>query len=329
MLTRPLVSIIIPTYNRASLLCRAIDNILEQTWKHIELIIVDDGSTDDTLQRLRSYGDRIRVVTQPNRGPAVARNRGLAIARGEIVAFQDSDDLWKPTKLERQVQLMERLGPTVPCCLSNMDLGFIRGRKQTSFSYAGIQLRDQEGLWTNVAEVLATRFVFFNQAAAIRKSILEKLGGFDETLIYLEDYDLSLRLALQGPWVVIRDPLVLYGNDADNRYSDLAMKDIQALRQDETWILKRSITAAIADDELRVEKLLTLNLRHLQRQELAYKLNASRSVVHQIAAKTLYHADRVLQGLYTRSVWYPRPEISPLESTMHQQNLHATAASSS
>ena len=96
---RPLVSVIIPTYNRAKMIRMTIDNVLEQTYRNFELIIVDDGSTDDTQSVLRGYGDRIRVVTQANAGPAVARNRGVEAAHGEIIAFQDSDDLWKPTKL--------------------------------------------------------------------------------------------------------------------------------------------------------------------------------------------------------------------------------------
>jgi len=113
----PLVSAIIPTYNRAHVICDAVESILAQTYREIEVIVVDDGSKDDTLPRLKQYGDRIRVVSQANAGPAAARNRGIAVAQGELIAFLDSDDLWLSTKIERQVALLQRAGESVPCCL--------------------------------------------------------------------------------------------------------------------------------------------------------------------------------------------------------------------
>src|ERR1039458_8209652 len=96
----PLVSVIIPTYNRASTICKTIDDVFRQTYKNFELVVIDDGSTDDTQANLRRYGSRIRSFTQTNAGPAAARNRGIEVSRGDIIAFQDSDDFWAPTKLE-------------------------------------------------------------------------------------------------------------------------------------------------------------------------------------------------------------------------------------
>lgn len=104
----PLVSVVIPTYNRVGLLARTIGNMFQQTYANFEVIVVDDGSTDGTQAMLnRDYSGRVRVVAQPNSGPAVARNHGARVARGEIIAFQDSDDLWHPEKLKRQVALLE------------------------------------------------------------------------------------------------------------------------------------------------------------------------------------------------------------------------------
>src|SRR5947209_1428421 len=113
MRSNNLVSVIIPTYNRAGTICQTVDNVFQQTYRNIELIVVDDGSTDDTQSRLRRYRNRLRIITQANAGPAVARNRGAAAACGDIIAFQDSDDLWNPTKLERQAALLEEAGPSV------------------------------------------------------------------------------------------------------------------------------------------------------------------------------------------------------------------------
>src|ERR1039457_5929793 len=105
-----LVSVIMPTYNRGYVVGEAIESILNQTYDNIEVVVVDDGSTDNTQEKLKEYGDRIRVVYQRNSGPAAARNRGIRAARGEIIAFLDSDDVWLPTILERQVSLLQQAG---------------------------------------------------------------------------------------------------------------------------------------------------------------------------------------------------------------------------
>src|SRR4051794_36269759 len=105
----PLVSVVIPAFNRAFILPEALDSVLAQTFKDFELIVVDDGSTDDTEEVLRPYVERrgVRFLPQANQGPAAARNRGIEAARGKYVAFLDSDDLWLPIKLSVQIPRME------------------------------------------------------------------------------------------------------------------------------------------------------------------------------------------------------------------------------
>ena len=235
---QPLVSVIIPTYNRAAVICKTIDNVFEQTYRNFELIIVNDGSTDNTESRLRQYGDRLRVVTQENAGPAIARNRGVKVARGEVIAFQDSDDLWKPTKLDRQVALLET-DKSIPCCLCGVVMRHVNGRPFTSFDHSLVRLRHEEGIWRNVFDVLATRFVLFNQAAAIRRQAFERVGGFPEDLKYLEDYDLPLRLSLEGPWAFIREPLVIYGEGSPVSFSAQAKKDLVMLGECELKVYER------------------------------------------------------------------------------------------
>ncbi|MBI5462398.1 MAG: glycosyltransferase family 2 protein [Gammaproteobacteria bacterium] len=102
------VSVIITTYNRAQLVCEAIDSVLEQTYRDFELIVIDDGSSADTQQRLAAYGNRIHSVRQPNAGVNAARNTALALAQGEYIATLDDDDLWKPYKLALQVDILDR-----------------------------------------------------------------------------------------------------------------------------------------------------------------------------------------------------------------------------
>jgi glycosyltransferase involved in cell wall biosynthesis len=103
------VSIILPTYNRAQLICEAIDSILNQTYQDFQIIVVDDGSTDNTAEVLKSYIPKIRYIQQENKGPGDARNRGIEDAKGKYIAFLDSDDIWMDFKLEIQVDILERL----------------------------------------------------------------------------------------------------------------------------------------------------------------------------------------------------------------------------
>lgn len=303
----PLVSVVIPTYNRADVICRTIDNAFQQTYSNFEVIVVNDGSTDDTQSRLRQYGGRIRVITQANAGPAVARNRGVEIAHGQIVAFQDSDDLWKPRKLERQVALLAKYGPSVPCCLCNVIMRVVKGRDLTSFDLSLIHPRHEEGIWLNVAEVLSTRFVLFNQAVAIRREAFEKAGGFDEELKYLEDYDLPLRLALTGPWAFIREPLVIYSESSAESFSKQALKEPFTLNECALKIFERTLASIEEGDQhASLRPHLKRQLRNIRRGIDELKL----SEMSFWGARAMAHLSRKVgryQGaIFRRSPWFPK-----------------------
>ena len=117
--TAPRVSVIIPTYNRAALVCKAIDSVLEQTFSDYEILVIDDGSTDGTESAVAGYGQRVRYFWQENRGMSAARNRGIDLARGEYLALLDSDDLWMPFKLELMVAVLDRF-PASWLCLQRL-----------------------------------------------------------------------------------------------------------------------------------------------------------------------------------------------------------------
>ncbi len=231
-MSEPMVSVIIATYNRANTICAAVDSVLEQTYPNIELIVVDDGSTDDTAEILNRYGDKIQVVYQDNAGPAVARNRGVELSSGEIIAFLDSDDLWLPEKIEKQVKALERFGNSVPCCLCNAFVESQTHPGTTSFDLAPLKIGPGPGLFTNVTEVLVTRSVLFNQAVAIRRWAWEQVGGFDESLTYMEDHDLAVRLSLLGPWAIIREPLVVYHRGNQDALSTRSRRERTKLLED-------------------------------------------------------------------------------------------------
>ena len=315
MSTDPLVSVIIPTYNRAALICETLDNVFSQTYRNFELIVVDDGSTDETQSRLRQYGGRIRIVTQANAGPSAARNRGIEVAYGEIIAFQDSDDLWQPTKLERQVALLGKMDTSVPCCLCNAVMRFVNRKETTSFAISLMRPRHEEGVWLNVPEVLATRFVLFNQTAAIRREALERVGGFDEDLKYLEDYDLPLRLALEGPWAFIREPLVMWRGGSPGSFYQQALSDPVVLKECELKIFERMV--ARVDDGVQhasFRRHLKRQLRIVRRQLRATELSQTNSPGARAIGRLLMEVDHYLGAAFRRSPWFPRPITIPVSA---------------
>lgn len=218
------VSAVIPTYNRMDVICDAIDSILNQTYPHIEILVVDDGSTDQTLEILQKYEEKIVVIHQENRGCSSARNQGIRAASGNYIAFLDSDDKWLPEKIEKQMKLLSQAGKNVSCCWCNLLIesdGTILNR----LSIDKLRPKYAQGLWLNPLEILATRFVLFNQAILIRKEALDRVGYFDESLWVMEDYDLAVKLAMQGPWVYTNESLVLCREGAGNRISCQAYAD--------------------------------------------------------------------------------------------------------
>ena len=208
-----LVSVIIPTFNRSNTLCRSINSVLSQTHQDIEVIVVDDGSTDNTAIILESYGKQIRWVCQAQVGPSAARNVGVDMAKGEFVAFLDSDDEWLPQKIEFQLPLLIEAGSGVPCCICNAKIFEGDERCFTAFAIADVVSSIDRGYWTNPEEIIGTRFVLFNQVVLIKKSAFFAVGGFSEDLRILEDHDLAFRLAQLGPWAFVQQSLVLKYND--------------------------------------------------------------------------------------------------------------------
>lgn len=309
----PLVSVVIPTYNRASVICRTIDNVLEQTYPNVEVIIVDDGSTDDTEEKLRAYANRIRIIRQPNAGPSAARNRGIEAARGEFIALQDSDDLWVPQKLTRQVALLQTAGELATCCFCNALLRHTDGREQTAFEEAWLFPPCSEGVWTNVRDVLATRFVFFCQTALIRREVLERIGGFDETLKFHEDYELPLRLALEGPWVFIGDPLTVWNQGSPESWSQKALREEIEMRRCEIRMREGILSGIEGRQDLHhFKRLLRWELRRNYFVLRAAELERGRHWCGRLVARFLKGVDRYSRAVYRRTPWYPKFEATAL-----------------
>ena len=206
-----LVTAVIPTYNYAHFLPRAIDSVLAQTHSGIECVVVNDGSTDDTAQVLARYGSRIRAITQENRGLSAARNTGIAAATGELVAILDADDSWRPTKIAKQVAAIEAR-PELGAVGCGGELIDSDGQHIAYLPYAQ-SISTADGSFVPAAQLraVATRQFWVSgsgSGALIPKSTLDDVGVFDETLRAAEDWDLWLRIAAKYPIYNVADILV-------------------------------------------------------------------------------------------------------------------------
>ncbi len=327
-MSSPLVSVVIPTFNRAGVVARAIDSVLGQTYCPVEVVVVDDGSTDDTAKVLRAYGDAIVPVVQDNAGPSAARNRGVRESRGELIAFLDSDDLWLAAKLERQVELLAGAGPDVPCCLCDSLIRMPSGEQRSSFEIAWLRPDEPEGLWLNPAAVLATRFVLFSQAVLVRRRFLLDCGGFDEQLWLMEDHDLALRLALRGPWAFIREPLVRCWGAQDDRIklSAVARRQPVKLYQSIEYI-DRKVLEQESSLEGGVRRLLQRDLRGVRRKLLAEQWLARGGILSRLGARGLLQWVRLDRACFGRSRSYPRMETRPIVGPVCDQGrVFPTAA---
>lgn len=303
-MTAPLVSVIIPAFNRAHSLARSIESVLQQTHVPIELIVVDDGSTDGTAAVMDSYGDRIRSVRQENSGPSSARNTGVNHAKGEIIAFLDSDDTWERQKIERQVKLMIEGGSKVACCVCNAR-NMINGiPAATSFEIADVECKLAEGYWMNPAELIASRFLLFNQVVAIRRNAFETIGGYKQHMRLLEDHDLAFRLSLLGPWAFVSECLVTKYEEADG-LGVQARKD-QKLHAVAWARALEGFLSENLDDRKLARRIIRQSLKDVAIEISAATMMESASLVSRVAARLMMSSLRLKAAIRRRLPSWPR-----------------------
>ena len=213
----PLVSIVIPTYNREDLVAAAIDSALAQTHPRCEVVVVDDGSTDATPAVLRRYAGRIVAIRQENKGLAGARNAGIRASSGELVGFLDSDDLWEPRLVEEAVKLFEAHREVGAVFLAERDIDLagqigtkVHGKRTPGlfFTPEGMIGRD-----TNVG---------CGRPPVARRELLERYGLFDESFRNFADCEMWIRHSFNFPMAVLAEPLVLRRVHPGNVSADLA-----------------------------------------------------------------------------------------------------------
>lgn len=298
----PLVSAVIPVYNRASLVGSAIEAALGQRRLEggLEVIVVDDGSTDDLQSVLCEWEDRIRVVRQPNRGPSAARNVGLHAARGRWVAFLDSDDLWVSDKLAQQCDHARRTGaPFVYTDRENFGADV-----EPALLSQSTELREGDVF----EDLLVENFVTLSSVMA-RKDVLVESGGFDETLVGAEDWDLWLRVAARHHFAKCAAPLTKY-----RRHAEQISKERGRMAANQVHVVERALAHPRARD---------LDPAHVRRVLARSFLGAagfarvhSRLSAIGYALRALYHEPRSVAAYREVASCCVPPQVAPLASRL-------------
>jgi glycosyltransferase involved in cell wall biosynthesis len=204
----PLVSVVIPAYNAASVLADTISSALDQTYAPLEVVVVNDGSTDDTAAVARSFGDRITYVEQANAGPAAARNAALRVARGELLALLDADDLWMPTRVARCVEILDAR-PEIGMVTTDAYLieDGVKTEKRTYGDRRKYPFPAHES--DQIAEIARRNFLFVG--VVFRRALVDECGDLDERIWGAEDYDLWTRFLISGSRAAfVNEPLGWY-----------------------------------------------------------------------------------------------------------------------
>ncbi len=251
------VSVVIPVYNARDVIGETIESVLAQTWTDREIVVVDDGSSDGSGDIVRSFGERVRYVRQENGGVARARNRGIAESTGEYVALLDHDDLWHPTKLDKQVAVLDRR-PEVGMVVT--DVAHL-DREGKPMGVIGAGYNPSE----TFARLFVRGFVPTPSAAMIRRSVLETVGGFDERFhsAGLDDHELWTRIAARYEIANIAEPLT-YHRNREIKPADVAL----AHRP----LLIETLLARVGDDPVK--------RRYLLREQASYLADRGKQLIN-------------------------------------------------
>ncbi len=240
-----LISVVMPCFNAEKFLRDAVDSVLNQTYPSVELIVVDDGSTDGSLDILKGYGDRIRLIEQENQGPYPARNAGIGVANGEFVAFLDADDYWAPDCLESLHGALEGNDAALSYCgWQNIGLPGPRGEPYIPPDYEQ----------TNKVETLLSAAAPWPiHAALTRRTVLDEVGGFDLEWRTCMDYDLWLRIAASRPVRRVEKVLAFYRHHAGGQITSTQWRQADNVRKVKEKFIRRhpELVARIPPDRMR------------------------------------------------------------------------------
>lgn len=228
---QPLVSVVIPCYNNASFVTASVNSVLSQDYPNIEVIVVDDGSRDNSVEVLEQFGDKIRLIQQPNQGPAAARNTGLQAAQGHYIAFNDSDDFWLPGKLTAQVAHLEQ-HPDIGLCFCRwavwqQDIPFADMVQRYAADSASTDADPHYSGWLYIP--LLKESVIHTITAVVRRDVLLDVGFFNADYRIGEDYDLWIRISRKYPMTKLNQVFALYRDNPDSITKGVQSRNFSAI----------------------------------------------------------------------------------------------------
>jgi glycosyltransferase involved in cell wall biosynthesis len=259
-MSNPKVSVIIPTLNRADFIKESINSVLSQTYQDFEIIVIDDGSTDNTREIVEGYdNEKIKYFYQKNSGLNSARNTGIRNSKGEYISYLDSDDIWHPYKLEKQVAILDK----------NSDIGLV---------YCGSSLIDENGTHTGkrplirhsgyvFEKLIRYNFLYNGSIAIFRRNCLEKVGLFDERTVRMTDWEFYLRFAIHYKFYGIPEYLIKY-----RVHQKTMSNDFKLFLDSGFKIIDK--TFEIFDIKIRTEAKTLIESIKLRRQALSLKQTA-------------------------------------------------------
>ena len=272
----PRVSVIIPTYNQARFIPATISSVLEQTYKDFEIIVIDDGSTDDTQKELERFGSKIKVILQPNSERAVSRNNGVKNSTGAYIAFLDSDDLWSPDKLEKQVEVLDNL----------KDIVLVYGQSYR-INDKGEQIksakRQMHGFSGNVFEKLLMRNFIVSATPMIKREDFDKTAGFQTKYIPYEDWEFWLRFSLLGEFYFLPTPMSYYRIHPEQSVKQATAENIERVTN---LLLEDSFKLEETSEDIIRKSLGLANLRYCYWYLLANQITIAKEKINK--ALSLY-----------------------------------------
>jgi glycosyltransferase involved in cell wall biosynthesis len=232
-----LVSVIIPAYNSLKWVKRAVNSVIRQTYRNVEVIVVDDGSTDGTFEYVKTNIPEITLLQQPNKGVAAARNLGVRHSKGEFVAFLDADDLWAPEKLKLQMVIFEKYPSCGLCATDAVSFSFTEKEPELDSDYA-FQVINNSVLIDVDIKTLFRENIINTSSAVVRRDVFDKAGHFDENLRRTEDYDLWLRICDNWKIYYMDIPLIGYQITSGSLSTNTLGRGTTMLQVFEKWLKK-------------------------------------------------------------------------------------------
>lgn len=292
----PLISVVIPTYNRSAFITLAIDSVMNQTFTNYEIIVVDDGSTDGTKDIVKKYGDRIRYLYQGNSGVSAARNCGIHAAQGEWVAFLDSDDEWLPSYLGKHSELLVQY-PSIVGSVMNSVAEALDGQKTDSFEERKLyQLLQGRGdmLVPHPFRVVTDHHVTTLQSCAFRRDVLLSTRLFDEDITIAEDWDIVAQMAIKGSFALcaeIHARVIRRQEEVVNLSSQFVQHGIRTRL---AWA--RVFNRFLHGEDLSAEERMALRRKFASNQRALGNLQRRAGAIYD-ARKTYQHAWSLDQSL--------------------------------